>query len=87
MLPFVAFGNATWSKSRNMLTAKRIEALIALLPLLSSRFEVVQFTLRPGDLAYLGAGNRPTLEPGTFDVWVAPSAESPGVKGAFELTA
>jgi beta-glucosidase len=49
--------------------------------------EVVQFTLRPGDLAYLGAGNRPVVEPGTFDVWIAPSAESPGVQGTFEVTA
>lgn len=45
VLPGVAFGNAPWSKTRNMLTAKRIEAQIALLPLLSRRFEVVQFTL------------------------------------------
>jgi uncharacterized protein involved in outer membrane biogenesis len=45
VLPGVAFENAPWSKTREMLTAKRIEAQIALLPLLSRRFEVVQFTL------------------------------------------
>ena len=45
LLPGVAFGNAPWSKTREMLTAKRVEAQIALLPLLSRRFEVVQFTL------------------------------------------
>jgi AsmA family protein len=45
MLPDVAFDNATWSKTPQMLTAKRIEAQIALLPLLSRRFEVVQITL------------------------------------------
>lgn len=45
VLPGVAFGNAPWSKSPQMLTAKRVEAQIALLPLLSRRFEVVQFTL------------------------------------------
>ena len=31
--------------------------------------------------------NRPVVEPGTFDVWIAPSAESEGVHGTFELTA
>lgn len=45
VLPDVAFDNAPWSKTPQMLTAKRIEAQIALLPLLSRRFEVVQFTL------------------------------------------
>ncbi|HET8876637.1 MAG TPA: AsmA family protein [Casimicrobiaceae bacterium] len=45
VLPGVAFGNAPWSKTREMLTAKRIEAQIALIPLLSRRFEVVEFTL------------------------------------------
>jgi uncharacterized protein involved in outer membrane biogenesis len=45
VLPGVAFGNASWSKTPDMLTAKRIEAQIALLPLLSRRFEVVEFTL------------------------------------------
>ncbi|HEX6138421.1 MAG TPA: AsmA family protein, partial [Casimicrobiaceae bacterium] len=45
VLPDVTFGNAPWSKTRDMLAAKRVEAQIALLPLLSRRFEVVQFTL------------------------------------------
>jgi AsmA family protein len=45
VLPDVAFDNAPWSKTPQMLTAKRIEAQIALLPLLSRRFEVVQITL------------------------------------------
>jgi AsmA family protein len=45
VLPGVAFGNAPWSKTREMLTAKRIEAQIALIPLLSRRFEVAEFTL------------------------------------------
>ncbi|MFI4888078.1 MAG: AsmA family protein [Burkholderiales bacterium] len=45
VLPGVSFDNAPWSKTPQMLTAKRIEAQIALLPLLSRRFEVVQFTL------------------------------------------
>jgi len=41
----VAFANAPWSKTPQMLTAKEIDAQIALLPLLSRRFEVVEFTL------------------------------------------
>jgi uncharacterized protein involved in outer membrane biogenesis len=45
VLAGVAFGNAAWSKTRDMVTAKRIEAQIALIPLLSRRFEVVEFTL------------------------------------------
>ena len=49
--------------------------------------EVVRFTLRPGDLTFYGRDNRPTLEPGTFDVWIAPSAESDGVHGTFDLVA
>jgi len=45
VLPDVAFANAPWSKTPQMLTAKRIEAQIALLPLLSRRFEVIEFRL------------------------------------------
>ena len=49
--------------------------------------QVVRFTLRPSDLSFIGRDNRPTIEPGKFDVWIAPSAESDGVRGTFELTA
>jgi beta-glucosidase len=49
--------------------------------------EVVRFTLRSSDLAFIGRDNRWVAESGTFDVWIAPSAESPGVSGSFELTA
>ena len=45
VLPGVAFDNASWSEGQPMLTAKRIEAQIAIVPLLSRRFEVVQLTL------------------------------------------
>ncbi len=48
--------------------------------------EVVRFTLRAADLAFYGRENRLVVEPGLFDVWVAPSAESDGVHGTFELT-
>ena len=49
--------------------------------------EVVRFTLRPANLQFIGVDNRPVVEPGTFDVWIAPSAEADGVHGTFELTA
>lgn len=49
--------------------------------------QMVEFTLRASDLAFIGVDNRPTVEPGEFRVWVAPSAEAPGLRGAFELSA
>jgi beta-glucosidase len=49
--------------------------------------EVVRFTLRPSDLSFVGRDGRWTVEPGTFDVWIAPSAESEGVRGSFDLVA
>jgi beta-glucosidase len=57
---------------------------VALAP---GRSEVVRFTLRASDLSFIGRDDRWVAEPGTFDVWIAPSAESPGVSGSFELTA
>jgi beta-glucosidase len=47
----------------------------------------VRFTLKRDDLLFFGVDNRPTVEPGMFDVWIAPSAEAEGVAGTFELTA
>jgi beta-glucosidase len=47
----------------------------------------VRFTLRANDLSFYGRDNRLTVEPGTFDVWIAPSAEAEGVHGIFQLTA
>jgi beta-glucosidase len=49
--------------------------------------EVVRFTLTPTDLGFYGADARPVVEPGTFDVWIAPSAEAEGVHGSFDLLA
>lgn len=49
--------------------------------------ETVTFRLRRGDLSFLGRDLRPTVEPGTFDVWIAPSAEAEGAKGSFVLLA
>jgi beta-glucosidase len=57
---------------------------IALAP---GQSEVVRFTLSATDLAFYGLQDRPVVEPGTFDVWVAPSAEAEGVHGSFDLVA
>ncbi|TAA41513.1 glycoside hydrolase family 3 N-terminal domain-containing protein [Pseudoxanthomonas winnipegensis] len=45
----------------------------------------VEFTLRRADLLFIGQDLKPTVEPGLFDVWVAPSAEVDGLHGTFEL--
>jgi beta-glucosidase len=55
---------------------------IALAPGASSR---VAFTLTRAQLEFLGADLRPTVEPGTFDVWIAPSAQADGAHGTFDL--
>ena len=49
--------------------------------------EIVSFTLGSADLQFVGHDNKWVVEPGMFDVWIAPSAESDGVHGAFELLA
>jgi len=49
--------------------------------------EEVRFTLRSSDLSFVGRDNKWVVEPGTFDVWIAPSAEADGLHGTFELAA
>ena len=49
--------------------------------------ETVRFTLRRQDLEFLGADLKPTVEPGKFELWIAPSAQASGVSGSFTLTA
>lgn len=56
-------------------------------PLAPGESERVSFRVRPKDLAFIGVNNRPVIEPGMFDVWIAPSAEVEGVRGTFELRA
>jgi beta-glucosidase len=41
--------------------------------------ETVTFKLNRALLLFIGRDNKPTVEPGTFDVWIAPSAETEGV--------
>jgi beta-glucosidase len=49
--------------------------------------EVVRFTLTAADLAFYGLHDRPVIEPGSFDLWIAPSAEAEGLHATFDLTA
>ena len=47
--------------------------------------ETVRFTLRRVDLEFLGRDLRSTVEPGRFDVWIAPSAQAEGAHATFDL--
>jgi len=47
--------------------------------------ETVTFKLDRSLLLFIGRDDKPTVEAGTFDVWVAPSAETEGVHAQFEL--
>ncbi len=47
--------------------------------------QVVAFTLRKADLLFIGRDLKPTVEPGRFQIWVAPSAQAEGVSGEFTL--
>ena len=49
--------------------------------------ETVTFKLNRSLLTFIGRDNKPTVEPGLFDVWIAPSAEAEGVHAQFELIA
>ena len=83
VLPDVSFGNAPWSKTPQMLTAKRVEAQIALLPLLSRRFEVTRFTLvEPTITLETDASGRGNWEFSTSSAPSAPSGTQPAAAGA-----
>jgi len=47
--------------------------------------KTVTFTLRRADLLFVGRDLRPTVEPGQFRLWIAPSAQAEGVAGEFTL--
>jgi len=47
--------------------------------------ETVEFTLTADDLSFIGRDMKPTVEPGEFDLWVAPSAAG-GIRKRFVLT-
>lgn len=45
----------------------------------------VKFTLTRAQLEFIGLENKPTVEPGEFIVWIAPSAQADGVRTSFTL--
>ena len=47
--------------------------------------EVVRFSLTRADLQFIGLNNLPVVEPGLFDIWIAPSAEADGVHAIVQL--
>ncbi|MET3495077.1 beta-glucosidase [Variovorax boronicumulans] len=47
--------------------------------------KVVEFTVAAVDLEFIGRDLKPTVEPGEFDLWVAPSAAG-GIRKRFVLT-
>jgi beta-glucosidase len=47
--------------------------------------QVVSFTLRRDDLLFIGQDLVPTVEPGRFRLWIAPSGQAEGVSGEFQL--
>ncbi len=55
---------------------------VALMP---GERQVVSFTLRRDDLLFIGQDLVPTVEPGRFHLWIAPSAQAEGVSGEFDL--
>jgi beta-glucosidase len=47
----------------------------------------IGFTLRRSDLEFVGLDLSRTVEPGRFELWIAPSAQDDGVTGSFTLAA
>jgi len=84
----VSLGNASWGKTPQMITAKQIEAQIALLPLLRKQFEIVRFRLVEPSIALetdpRGNGNWefPSLSAAARPGTPAPSG---GTLGAFAI--
>jgi beta-glucosidase len=57
---------------------------VALVP---GETQSVRFTLTREQLQFIGSDLQPTVEPGDFDLWIAPSAQAEGVTGRFQLLA
>ncbi len=55
---------------------------VALAPGASQR---VRFTIRRDALEFYGLADKPTVEPGEFKVWIAPSAQHDGASGSITL--
>ncbi|MEP7183784.1 MAG: AsmA family protein [Betaproteobacteria bacterium] len=79
----VSLGNAGWSKQPQMLSASRVEAQIALLPLLQRRFDIVRFKLvEPTIILETDADGRGNWE---FPALKAAPATPPAPGGARSL--
>jgi len=84
----VSLGNASWGKQPQMISAKQIEAQIALLPLLRKHFEIVRFRLVEPSISLetdtRGNGNWefPSLSAASRPGTPAPSG---GTLGAFAI--
>lgn len=72
---------------RTASVTRPVRQLIAFrkLALAPGQSETVRFTIDRTMLEFYGFENRPTVEPGLFDVWIAPSAQANGVHGTFSL--
>ena len=53
--------------------------------LAAGQSETVRFVIDRAMLEFYGLANRPTVEPGSFDLWVAPSAQDEGLHATFAL--
>ena len=54
-------------------------------PLAPGESRTVSFPLRRSDLTFLGRDLKPVAEPGAFQAWISPSAETEGAAGGFVL--
>ncbi len=80
VLTDVAFGNATWGKAPHLAAAKRVEAQMALLPLLQRRVEIARIAVTEPVIALeTGSGGRGNWE---FDRNAAAPAPVPGAVAA-----
>jgi len=79
VLSDVHLGNAAWAKDKDFAAVGRVEADVALLPLLQRRFEVVRLNLVGPVIALeTGAGGKANWDLGTGPTPGAPAAASAG---------
>lgn len=86
----VTLGNAPWGSAKEMIRAKRIEAKVALLPLLSRRVDIVRITLVEPTILLetdrAGRGNWAFGEPSSTPAQASdPVADAAGAFGLGEL--
>jgi uncharacterized protein involved in outer membrane biogenesis len=79
VLTDVAFSNAAWAKAPHLVAAKRVEAQMALRPLLQRRVEIVRITVAEPVIALEAAGGKRNW---TFEGSAAAPAPVPGAVAA-----